>query len=424
MILISVALLTAGGVGSYAALTWRSSSGPAVVADGPTFYQALAALNESVDAEPGGPWTITQVYGVASPVPADPGSWGYDLYDQAWSSCQGLFNGVTLWNGTIPIFKGTYNSGTAPFWQIVYFSNASQQILVTTDVLGVVALYPPIAMSSLCAERTGFTAYSWKEAQIISEYGFPGDTPAMARTIWDGFGKQYSNWLRKPLAEMYLFGGVEFGSGQAASTEIQFFTCGTPGEAGATPGLAAYAPYSDTAELGTTWNYTLGCTPESTLGVPIPLRINFTSSSILQASNATIVDEKYQFLMEGSPPFVGTGDNLRGMTSWMVGLNLTGSDGTPLPLASPGCAAWVPSVTDCVRNMSGWYAVLLSPDDEWEGTYGLTATGPGWSYPVLPIANNETIALIVPTSWNVSGDLLQIASTTPELPLTGSVELE
>ena len=82
---------------------------------------------------------------------------------------------------------------------------------------------------------------------------------------------------------------------------------------------------------------------------------------------------------------------------------------------------WVASLVSCGANTSGWYAVLLSPNGAWQGSYGETVNGPAWNYPISPVANNETIAVVVPSSWNVTGDTLEVTSTTSELPLTGSI---
>lgn len=423
MLGVALCLIVAGGLGAYVLLGRRASSAPTVIDDGPTFYQAFASLNASVDTAAGGPWSLTEAFGVASPVPSDPGSWGYDAYDGAVASCQSDFNGLTFWNGTIPLFNGTYNSGTAPFWQFVFFSNASQQILVATDVLGTVQVYPPIAMSSECAENAAYTESDWREAWAISTQGFPGNTPAQAQADWNAVARSYVTWLGRPLGEMYFVGGVQFGSGMPPTTDIQFFTCGTVGGVGPSPGLAVFAYLNDTADVWGWDNYTLGCTPTMDTGAALPLEMNFTNPSLLNSPGTLTVSEELHFLEEGPSPYTGPGYDMRGIEGWMIGLNLTDGSGTPLPMAGSNCRSWVPSLSDCAANDSGWYAVLLGPDGEWDGTYGATATGPGWSDPVLPIVNNETLVVVVPSSWTVGGDTLDLSSITEALPLIGSTVL-
>jgi hypothetical protein len=424
--IVVATLLVAAGTGGYVFVSHWLSANPSPRGDGPTLYGALAAVNQSVDETPGGPWTLSQVYGVASPVPTDPSSWGWGPYDEVLASCQSAFNGLTLWNGTIPVFDGTFNSGTAPFWQLVFFSNTSQQLLVTTDVLGVTHVYPPIAMTSRCAEGTGLSNKPWGMSQLFdfSGSGFPGNTPGMAAAAWTDDGKDWTSWIKHVPTEMFLMGAAQFGSGQPPDTMTTFFTCGTPGGAGATPGLDVFAQIPDTSKVGGSFNYTIGCTPTADNFSAIPVQVDFSNTTTAQGASGVAVSAELRLSYPGGPPYGGPAYNAAGITSWMVGLNLTDAEGTKLPVANPLCSTWVPTVADCPANASGWYAVLLSPDNEWEGVYGATDSGSGWSYPVLPIANNETLAVVVPASWNVTGDSLEVSSTTSRLPLTGSVVVE
>ncbi len=418
-----VLILAAAGLGSYVALYLRSGSSTDVVGDGPTLYQALRGVNSSVNALSGGPWVLSQVYGIASPIPTNPTAWGWGEYDQTFASCHAAFNGLTIWNGTIPLFHGTFNSGTAPFWQFVYFSNASQQLLVANDVLGVVHVLPPVALSSECAVRSGLGFEPWRSAFFWSRVGFPGDTPTMASDAWTVMAQRYVAWLGEPVGEMYLFGGSQFGSRQAAATQVQCFICGTAGAAGITPVLAIYGSTDEPWYTGNSDNYTLGCTPTTNYWTAIPLELKFSNATTATGLDATVVSETFQFLDAGTPPYSGPGYNTRGVTSWMIDLNLTDSSGHQLPITRSGCSTWVPSLSDCIANSSGWYAVLLAPGGGWLGSFGGSSTAPGWSYPVVPIVNNETLAIVLPPSSSTSGDVLTVSSTTNQLPLNGSMVL-
>ncbi len=325
------------------------------------------------------------------------------------------------------MFDGTYNSGTAPFWQFVFFSNATQQLLIATDVLGIPHLYPPIAMTSECAESTGLSVKPWGMSQLFdfAHGGFPGNSPGMANAAWVSLARQWAAGLQHRPTEMFVMGAAQFGSGQPPDTMTMFYTCGTPGGAGATPGLDVFAgppgDPGDTATVIGSFDYKIGCTPTANNFTAIPIRVNFSNTTELSGVSASVVQTKFQFELDGAPPFNGPGYDTVGITSWMTQLNLTLSNGSALPVAKSGCSAWVPSVSSCVPSTSGWYAVLFSPDSEWEGSYAATSSGAGWSYPVLPIANNETIALVIPSDWNVAGDTLEITSTTASLPLSGAV---
>lgn len=418
-ILAVVLVVTLGFVGGYVYSVQRSSGKSPVVNDGSTLYQAIASVNASVESVTGGPWTLEEIYGIASPIPTNPSAWGWGEYDHVLASCQHDFNGLTIWNGTIPLFTGTFNSGTAPFWQLVYFSNATHQLLVGTDVLGKITIFPPIALSSECAVSSGLGSEPWTWQSFWGQVGFPADTPAMASNAWTKAAKQYADWVGRPLSELYLFGNTYFGSGQPPANQINFYTCGSIGEVGITPGLAVYG------DTGTSsFNYTLGCTPTASLSASdsaIPLQMTLSNQTVRASGGTTTILQSFEFQMNGTPPFSGPGYNMRGITSWMVGLNLSSGSRGVLPMGSSSGFGWVRSLSECSANSSGWYAVLLAPDGQWEGSYGTTANGPAWTYPVLPIVNNETIVVVVPSGWNASGDTLSVTSETSELPLTGQV---
>jgi hypothetical protein len=109
-------IVVAGGFGSYFVLAHLRNTGPSGVADGPTLYQAMAAMNQTLRNATGGPWGLFSVYGVAAQAPYSANVVGYPSNNLTVNACQAQFNGLTLWNGTMPVFSGTLNSGTAPFW--------------------------------------------------------------------------------------------------------------------------------------------------------------------------------------------------------------------------------------------------------------------------------------------------------------------
>jgi hypothetical protein len=411
-IAIVVIVAVAGGLGSYLVLNHRGGNG--VVSDGPTFYEALGSVNSSIGVAPGGPWVLSQVYGIATPVPSSPSVWGWWPLSRTLSSCQAAFNGLTIWNGTMPLFHGTFDSGTAPFWQFVFFSNATQQLLVATNVLGAVHAYAPIALSSSCAVNSQLGFEPWRSSWTFYRWAFPRDTPAMASGAWNAIGKSYVTWLGTSPTEMYYMGDVPFGSGQPYGTQTRFFTCGTVGSAGVTRGLDVFTDTYDTSVVTGWYNYTIGCTPTSNNWAALPVTMQFSNASVAAGTGTTILRQEFQLLS-------AAGNDSHGITSWMVNFNLTYGNGSRLPIAPSGCPAWVASVSDCAASASGWYAVLLSGGGGWQGSFGASPVGHGWNYPVIPMASNETIAVVVPSSWNVSGDTLEVTSTTSELPLTGSM---
>lgn len=420
VILVAALMVLAGGLGTwYLVLSHQGEGGSGVVGDGPTFYGALGSVNSSVALQPGGPWLLSQVFGIATPVPSSPTVFAWDPYNLTLSSCQAAFNGLTIWNGTIPLFNGTFDSGTAPFWQFVFFSNATQQILVATSVLGASHVYAPIGMSSACAVYSGLGYQPWRSAWTFYRWAFPGNTPAMAASAWSAIGRSWVAWLGKEPTEMYYMGDVQFGSGQPFGTQTRFFMCGVEGAAGLTPGIDIFTNTFNTAEVTGWSNSTLGCTPDSNNLTPLPVKMQFSNSTVVTEAGSTYVRQGFQLLAIINSTDVYA--DSRGITSWMIALNLTDGTGQRLALAQSGCSAWVPTLTDCAANASGWYAVLLSSNGSWQGCFGASSSGMSWTSPVIPLASNQILEVIVPSTWNVSGDSLVAASTSSQLPLTGSI---
>jgi hypothetical protein len=422
VVVVALIMTLAGGLVAYLALGHAGTGSGGVVGDGPTFHEALQSVNGSVYSTPGGPWFLSQVFGIASPVPTSPSVWGWWPLDSTLAACQAAFNGLTIWNGSIPLFNGTFNSGTAPFWQFVFFSNTSQQILVSTDVQGVAHTYPPVAMTSPCARYSGLGYEPWRSAWTFYKWAFPTDTPAMAGAASSAVGQSYLHWLGKAATEMFYMGDVTFGSGQPYGTQIRFFTCGTPGATGMTPGLDVFLNTFDTATVSDWYNYSIGCTPTTENLTAIPVQAGFFNQTTFSAAGSTVVRDELEFVSTGPAPFTGPID-AHGITSSLVELSVLTVNGTELPLADNGCAAWVASILECNSTSSGWYAVLLSSNGQWQGSYGETSLGPAWNYPAIPIASNESLVVILPSSLDVSGLALELTSTVSAFPLTGSTEL-
>lgn len=399
-------------------LQHRSVTGAEVLNDGPTFYEAFSAVNISVVNDPGGPWVPSQVYGVASPIPSYPSAWGWPLYDRTFASCGAAFSGLTIWNGTLPVFNGTFNSGTAPFWQFVFFSNDSHELLVATDVLNTVHLFAPISLSSPCATASGLGDQPWLWEASWHAQGFPSNTPSIAQADWSRAGEKWATWLKAPTAQLYLFGGAPFGPGSSSLGQVEFYTCGTAGAAGVTPALTLSG--GSEAEPD---NFTFGCTPTTGSDTPTSLTLNWTNTTVFRGGGAQVISQTFHVWYAGPPPSVGPGYNAAGLTSWMLNVSLSDSAGELLQLGASRCTVWTASADACPSNPNGWYAVLLAPDGSWLGTFGTTPYGPAWNSPVVPVVNNDSLAVVVPYTWNVTGDILHVGSTTSTVPLNGTIGL-
>ena len=414
MVIVVIAVV-AGSVGGYYYLHRSSGGGSQVVDDGPTFYQALGQLNASVQSTPGGPWTLYTVYGIATSVPFAPSALGWQRNNETVNSCGHLLDGLTLWNGSIPLFNGTFNSGTAPFWQLLYFSNSSRSILVATDVLGVPRVFPAIPMSSPCIVGSVLGLDPWSYADAYFTH-LPSDSPALAASASAVVGPQWFSENPRTF-EAYRYGNNYWGSGNPSGYLINFERCGEVGFAGDQP----FASISLTRD-GAFWGAfigTEGCGNDNVSGGLSPYRLGFSSAALVSGGNATLATASFQAISVGPPPF----SDAAGIVSWMIHLNLTSPAGSVLPPAESTCRGWVLAIDDCIAGSSGWFAVLQSPYGEWLDSYGASVSGSNWSIPNVSIVSNQQIVIICPASWNVTGDVLAASSTTADAPLSGSVTL-
>ena len=425
LIAVGIAALTvaAGSLAGYLYVQQRSGRSSAVVDDGPTFYEALSQLNTSVQGTPGGPWTLYTAYGVAAPVPFSPSALGWNRQNLTVNSCGAQFGGLTLWNGSIPLFNGTYNSGTAPFWQFMYFSNATQRILVATDVVGQPHVYPPILMLSPCMTGSSLANEPWAWARVLNP--LPADSPTLARTAVERLG---ANWFagNQPVTETYRFGNNYWGSGNPGGLVMNFERCGETGEAGVQPKSSVVM--NESGAFVTSFVGAQGCGNVYTLGPPpviLPYQFAFLSPSTLLSGGGGYTTIAFQAAVEAvsNGTLGGWYPDAHGIVSWMSRLSLVNATGTPLPSAKPTCPEWVPAIGDGAAESAGWFVVLLSRDGGWLDAYGVSAGGANWSLPNVAVVSNQQMVVVCPSTWDVAGYTLAANSTTPSVILSGSVSL-
>lgn len=403
--------------------------GPRAESDGPTFYQVLSSLNGTVRNTTGGPWSLVSVIGVASPFPFSPNVAGYLRLNVTVNSCQEAIDGLTLWNGSLPHFTGVYSSGSAPFWQLAYYSNSSQAVLIATSVSGTPHVYAPVSISNNCTYAwTTFRSdpSSWTN-QILANSTLPVDSSVAAAVAWSNSDR---GWIQQntPLAEVFALGPGLFtatGDVYGGNWEVYFMGCGVAGYTGVRLDYAAGV--SRTGDWGGALNLTRNCVTLNSTGPVIDQGINkffFSPPGATTVAATSWIDIPYQVgvtALNGS--FYGYYDGW-GVANWMTKWSLTNSSGSPLQLGSPGCNTWVPVVSDCVTDTSGWYAVVLSATGEWINSYGVQPNGAvGWAEPVTAFASHQQLELVVPSSWNVPGDTLTVASTVSVCAVVGSVTL-
>jgi hypothetical protein len=397
-------------------ITRPSSAGP--VNDGPTFYQALSAQNESVRNQSGGPWTLFNVFGIAAPIPFSPNALGWINNQATINACGAQFDGLTLWNGTIPIFTGSFDSGTAPFWQFNYFSNASHDILTVTDVEGAVRVFSPISMTSTCALASNMGLRPWVAAQQLSP--LPADSPVMARSAWNAIGQRWTGDNR-PAYERFTFGGPAWGSGNPGGLIVGYGRCGELGVTGGQP--VAFVSVAPDGSWENFFNGSQGC-GNANPGPPvtlIPYGLRFSTPTLQIGGGATRINA--QFLVALGVNATGGYTDAFGLVSWMADLDLANSTGQRLPSVTSPCGQWVASVSECPASSSGWYAVLQSSYGLWLDSYPVNASGSSWENLMVSLVSNQTLVIIAPESWNVAGDTLSITGTSPQAMVSGSVAI-
>jgi len=396
------------------------------VADGPALLQALTQADRSVNLTAGGPWGLFSYYGIAAQSPFSPNVIPYASVNQTVNACGAAFNGLTMWNGTIPVFNGTLNSGTAPFWQFAYFSNTSQQILVVTDVGGSVDAYPPIAYPGACQPWYDLPAPPGPTYWTGLLNGSIVDSPTMAENALAGIDQ---NWLNSslPTVEIYTSGPGVWGSlgDRPGSAGVLFNRCGLLGVAGGAQPIMVAVESLQGVFQG--WaNLTTDCNIQgSGYG-------DYDGSEVIDpgtlvydnSSEGTRVSIPYQVAI-AYPNGTLTGDyDGWGLASWMTSWNLTGPNARPLPGAEPTCGAWVPSLAACTANPAGWYGVIVSASGQWINSFGESTSGNlTWSVPITALVSHQELVIEVPSSWNVTGDVLTVSSTTPTQILYGSITL-
>jgi hypothetical protein len=440
VIVLALVVIVAGSLGAwyYVSTHGPSSSAGRVVADGPTFYQALESLNSSVTNESGGPWSIFSVMGIAARAPYSPSVKGYVSFNASLpvNGCQAALNGPSMFNGSIPIFTGTFNSGTAPFWQFAYYSNATSEVLVGTDTLGSPHLFSPFPLQSNCTHAWGdfiLDPSSWA-GQIYNNSSLPPNSPTAARIVWSNVDTGYLD-RHQPLVELFTSGPAMLAATQDLPSGVfgvDFVSCGLAGFTGYETdwargyGMAYYSGVDKSGQysgaFNTTTNCFLGNTPTVLGAVTGSYQLLFSSATTFTATDTTwfTAPTAVNFALTSGGEYY----DMWGLASWMTNWNLTTPSDSRLPLGMPACTSWVPAVEDCVANSSGWYVVVLSTGGEWINSYGELSNGTaGWSEQVTALVSHQQLVIVAPSSWDLAGDELAVSSTVTVCTVDGSVAL-
>ncbi len=339
--------------------------------------EALSEVSASVATEPGGPWEIFSVYGIAAQASFSPNLIGYPTGEnRTVNDCGHLFDGVTLWNGTLPTFHGSFNSGTAPFWQLAYFSNTSKGVLVATDVRGDTHVYSPISMANPCAPWYDFMSNNTAEWTSLQQNP-PVDSSVAALNAWatniagvETVGSKVGQ--DSPYVEIMTTGpGVfmGFGDQRGSGWGVYFDRCGEAGVTGVQP--LVLSGLSTTGAGGVAVAVTHNCALEYSGAGVYDSMYDLLFSSPSETSNLSTRAITVPFQVGIAYPngtFAGDYDEV-GLANWMTMLTLKDPGGQILAPGTPACNTWAANLSQCPASSTGWYAVLLSPYGTWVDAY-------------------------------------------------------
>jgi hypothetical protein len=426
--MLTALVVAAGTVSAVYWISTREPSSPVLPDDGPTLYQALGQVDLTVSTTAGGPWVLFSYVGFAPEGPFSPEAFGFsNSTNLTLKYCAAQFNGLTVWNGTsFPIFHGSIASGNATFWQFSYLSNASHEFLLATDTLGVSRVYPPIPQNNECAEQSTMTASALSYPSWVNP--LPVDTSVQAANAYGIAGKGFQA-EHSTLVEIFANGWTDFSDAfnHGPGGGVDYTLCGLPGEAGVE--AKSFVGEFPDGEVQSIFNGTLSCTAVREPGPPVIYQnysVAFSPPGSMVGVSDRLAGLSVQFQVEfpdwfsneTTPYYDGWG-----LTAWMTTIALLSSANQPVPASAPTCREWVPSVADCNDTGSGWFVVLLSATGGWMDAFPASADAAEWSVPNVPVVGAEQLVVVYPSSWNVSGDLVELAATGSIPVVSGSAPL-
>jgi hypothetical protein len=379
---------------------------PDSVGNGYTFGQAYAEVNWSLSNLSGGPWSPTSIVGIAPQEPVAPlPNYGASL-NVTMRNC-GLVPGVTIWNASgILVFTGTLNSGAATFWSML-FKNSSNSHAYATFLAGVVHVDPPSPTLENCVRAAGIGSNDTLDPKV--------DTPGVAQSAYTIAGSAFSE-KHSPLVQYYVLGDAQVLEPDASPLGwvVNYFRCDLTGVTGLQNYTAVgLSGTSDQTFIDNGW---LTCTLPN-------YHLAFASGSTDSSGGVSYVSLPFQVTASGILKDNTTLYDGWGLLSWMFDLKVLDSSNATLPAAAASCQSWVPDLTDCGGNSSGWFAVLLSQNGAWLDSFPSTAGGSSWAVPNVIVSSQDELVVVCPSSWSLGADTLVGGGNPSSLDISGSTTL-
>lgn len=409
---VATVVVVAGGFG-YSLLKGDGQSHHAspAIGNGETFVTAWGPVNSTIQTTPGSPWHPVSVLGVALeerafPLPAEG---QYVGLNSTMSTCEKL-NGVSVWNSSaIPVFTGNLSSGAAPFWSFV-LTNSSGSFLYVTTLMGVVHVYPA-SVSTPCLVAAGAAGWGLLNMSVVTD---------SSAASWMAYSTKGGGFAREssPLAEYYVLGGDQLLEPDASpfGWVVNYFRCDQVGVAGLQNYTAVGVLTSGNRSSTFIDNGWLTCTVSNyTLAFSLPVQ-NVTPPG----TTGSYLSVPFQVAFPANHTTFYDG---WGLLSWMFGLNVSDTAGARLSAAPAPCSRWVPSLSDCPSNVSGWFAVLLSANGQWLDSFPSAQSPTNWTIPNQLVTSHDSLVIVLPSGWSVSGDTLTVASPPSAPVVSGSATL-
>lgn len=347
-------------------------------------------------------------YALEAPVPNALSSNGFNA---TLATCDRL-EGVTPWNSSgIPVFTGAFTSGAAPFWSFLV-ENATHEFVFATDLLGASRIYTA-QVSTPCAIAAGLAGVAPVNGTITT------DSAAVARMAFSAAGAPGSRAARvaSPFGEYLVLGGaqVEYADASPFGWVVNYFRCDVVGIAG-TQNYSAVGTIAD----GDPWFVDQGWLTCTGIVPTYVLAFSTTSNVTPAGQSGTYLATPFQVTRHANNTSYF---DLSGLQTWMTELTLENRSGVALQATSATCARWVASLAACPASSSGWFAVLLSADGGWLDSFPSGGSSTNWTIPNVIMASHESVVLVAPSSWNVTGDKLAADASSPVPSVSGSVTL-
>ena len=364
---------------------------------------ALNLSNQTVLSQPGGPWTLTTLTGLASDAPAFP-------MGNAAAQCQTPGPMLGDMGGALVSSQSALASGYAPLWEMLYMnsSNSSLTVIVANDSAHVEGPYP---YGSPCNYDTGNTiGWTGPNRNLLL------DTSQLAPMAWDQVGKEtYANYSG-PLLVVYAYGDLPllgsvpyYGTNYGPDWIVDFTPCWV------SPLKFSTFTYMDFHWAIDTSNGSLAHWPGSAEGTCF---LNSYHFQFRPLSSAPVAGQNW------SIPLLSLNDITSDLTTWMVRPNLINASTDRTEPPAPVSCRLIPwENLTCQTSGNGWYLALTNPRGQWLDVYAEENGTGSWVYPNVAIDPGDIFLLESSAESYLEGAQFSVTSNSNVVTVSGNITL-